>query len=292
MASSMLTLHMVADEVISRSWRPGRHVLELLESSIEFEQDPQNDLLWVTANTSSKLTHPFLENWLGEPLRILMGQLYYPRLVARNFGNGSADVSVRQSPKTFRSASIGSLLASETQLTTVRFWELYAALLTLIAQDRNLEGHPNFEAHRLTRFYEEIIQASQGSRWAWCLTLASAAEGITKMLMKPADKKAEIPAATLESIKNVVAVWDGDEQVRSRVLGYINSLSNVSVSSFLRGLVESKVIDKVHVDTWNKVRNRVMHGNLVSPWSTREEEEHVIALAQMVHSLTRKVALL
>ncbi len=290
MSASMLTVHTIANEEISRDWRVGRHTLELLGSRIQFEQDPKNDLLWVTSNTSGELNHPFLENWLGEPLRILMGQLHYPRLVARNFGDGSAFVSVRQSPRAFRNASIGSLLASELLPTTKRFWELYAALLTLIAQDRNHEGRPNFEAHRLTRFYEEIIQASQGSRWVWCLTLASVAEGIAKMLMLPEDENAEIPAAELESIRAVVSAWKGDERVRSRVLDSIGFMSKSSVAAFLRKLVRRKVIEQRHEDAWKKVRNSVMHGNLVLPWSTQEEDERVIALAEMVHCLTREIA--
>jgi hypothetical protein len=185
MASSMLTVHSIADEEVGRSWRLGRHSLELLGSHINFAQDPTDDLLWITANTSAELPHLYLENWLSEPLRILFGQLHYPRLVARNFGDGSAFLSIRQSPRAFRNASIGSLLASELVPSTERFWELYAALLTLIAKDRNKEGHPNFEVHRITRFYEEIIQASQGSRWVWCLTLASTAEALANMLMRP-----------------------------------------------------------------------------------------------------------
>jgi hypothetical protein len=32
-----------------------------------------------------------------------------------------------------------------------------------------------------------------------------------------------------------------------------------------------------------------MHGNLVLPWSTQEEDERVIALAEMVHILTREI---
>ena len=37
------------------------------------------------------------------------------------------------------------------------------------------------------------------------------------------------------------------------------------------------------------MRNSVMHGNLVLPWSTQEEDERVIALAEMVHILTREI---
>jgi hypothetical protein len=54
---------------------------------------------------------------------------------------------------------------------------LYAALLTLIAKDRDKQGLKNFEANPVTRFYEEIIQASQGSRRVLCVTLATVSEG-------------------------------------------------------------------------------------------------------------------
>ena len=290
MAASILTVHSIADEEIGRSWRVGRHTLELLGSRIEFAQDPSDDLLWITANTSAELPHPYLENWLSEPLRILLGQLHYPRLVARNFGDGSAFVSIRQSPRAFRNASIGSLLASELVPSTERFWELYAALLKLIGKDRNKEGHPNFEAHRITRFYEEIIQASQGSRWVWCLTLASAAEGLAKMLMQPEDQKAEFPAADLKSIKKTVSAWKGDERVRSRVLNSIGFLSRKSVAAFFHDLVKRGAIERRHEEAWDKMRNNVMHGNLVMPWSTQEEDENIVALAELVHTLTREIA--
>lgn len=290
MAASILTVHSIADEEIGRSWRVGRHTLELLGSSIEFARDPSDDLLWITANASAELPHLYLENWLSEPLRILLGQLHYPRLVARNFGDGSAFVSIRQSPRAFRNASIGSLLASELVPSTERFWELYAALLKLIGKDRNREGHPNFEAHRITRFYEEIIQASQGSRWVWCLTLASTAEGLAKMLMQPEDQKAEFPAADLKSIKKTVSAWKGDERVRSRVLNSIGFLSRKSVAAFLDELVKRGAIERRHEEAWDKMRNNVMHGNLVMPWSSQEEDENIVALAELVHALTREIA--
>lgn len=74
------------------------------------------------------------------------------------------------------------------------------------------------------------------------------------------------------------------------VLDSIAFQSKSSVSAFLRKLVRRKVIEQRHEDSWKKVRNSVMHGNLVLPWSTQEEDERVIALAEIVHSLTREIA--
>jgi hypothetical protein len=33
-----------------------------------------------------------------------------------------------------------------------------------------------------------------------------------------------------------------------------------------------------------------MHSNLIMPWSTKQEDEHSIALAELVHTLTREIA--
>jgi len=69
-------------------------VLEILGSTVKFEYIHTKGLLCVTATHSKMLPPTYCENWLGEPLRILMGQLIYPRLVARNLANGSSIVSV------------------------------------------------------------------------------------------------------------------------------------------------------------------------------------------------------
>jgi hypothetical protein len=291
MEQSLLTVHSIGDAEVSRSWRTGKHSLQVLGSEIEFSQDPSDDLVWVTASASIELPHLFLENWLSEPLRIMLGQLHYPRLIARNFGDGSAFVSIRQSPPAFRNASIGSLLASEpTPPSLERFWQLYEALLKIIAKETNAAGHPDFQPHQITRFYEEIIQASQGSRWVWCLTLASAAEGLAKLLLGSKKQEAEFSAADVEEIKKVISAWKGDKKLKTRVLNSIAYMSEKTVGKFLGGLAKQQVIETRHESAWKSVRNRVMHGHLTVPWSTKEEDEHIISLAELVHTLTREIA--
>ena len=61
----------------------GKHRMEVLGSTIEAMIQPWSGELWLCASTSDELPHPYLENWLSEPLRALHGQLIYPRLVAR-----------------------------------------------------------------------------------------------------------------------------------------------------------------------------------------------------------------
>lgn len=281
----MLTVHSIGSEEIQRSWRAGKHTLSLMGSEIEFCREPADDVIWATANASEELPHLFLENWLSEPLRILYGQLIYPRLVARNLGNGSAHISIRPSPRSVTNTSIGSLLASE--LKPDRFWKLYTALLKVIASARSKDGLPDFQSHRITRFYEEIIQASQGSRWVLCMTLASAAEGIAKLLMKPDDEVSEFDERDIEDLKKAIQTWQGNSGLKDRALNEVSRLGKKGVGKYLRDLVKQNTVEPKHADAWNAVRNKVMHGNLVSPWSTEEEDEQIIALGELVHILTR-----
>lgn len=288
----MLTVASIGGEEIQRSWQMAKHTLEVLGSEIEFFRETEADALWAIANATQDMPHLCLENWLSEPFRILFGQIIYPRLVERNLGNGSAHVSLRPSPSrlTNASTSIGSLLSSEAGVSTARFWELYRALLTMIATTRNDRGQPDFQSHRVTRFYEEIIQASQGSRWVWCLTLAGAAEGLAKLLMKPAERTSEFGEAELASIKKTIQEWEGDKNLKQRVLNDVSRLGDKSIGQSLHKLVECEALEKQHEAAWKAMRNKVMHGNLVLPWSTEEEDGQVVALAELVHNLTREIA--
>ncbi len=290
MESSTLTVHSIGSEEIERSSKSGRHILMLLGSKIEFFKEPEGDALWVTANASTDLPHLCLENWLSEPLRILFGQLIYPRLVARNLGNGTAHVSIRPSPRPFHNSSVGALMASEAVPVSGRFWELYTALLTMIAMTRNSSGMPDFQSHQVTRFYEEIIQASQGSRWVLCMTLASAAEGVCKLLMKPEDQASEFTETDIKSMKKAICLWKGNKALKERTLQEVTRLGRKGAGKFMRDLVKKGVLESKHEAAWNAVRYKVMHGNLINPWSTEEEDQQIIALAELVHTLTRKLA--
>jgi hypothetical protein len=104
--------------------RPVReYLLEVMGTQLHFAYDPATALLSVTGRTSALLPHPLVENWIGEPLRIMFGQLIYPRLSARNFGDGSAAVSLRPSPAYILEAEGASLWFSD--VVGRAFWDLY-----------------------------------------------------------------------------------------------------------------------------------------------------------------------
>lgn len=286
MDKQMLSVVSIDGNEIGRRWSQGQNTVPVLGTEIVFSYPPFGEGLSVTARTSDMLPHPYLENWISEPLRIMLGQLVFPRFVARNFGNQTADISLRLTPRRFRHPGIASLAAYNSTGSVSQFWDLYAPLLTLIAQARDKNNHPNFEAHPVTRFYDEITQATQGSQWVLCMTLASSAEGLARLLMTPAQREREFAETDTKSLRRAIEVWQGDEALKKRVLGWFSRLGETSVPKFLKGLVRRGVLAADNERDWSAVRNAVMHGNLTSPWSTEEEDKRIRSLADLVHRLT------
>jgi len=289
MEKSMMSVTTVGSEEIRRTREPGLQSIEALGSTIVFSYSPSDEYLAVTAETSDQLTHPYAENWIGEPLRILLGQLIYPRLVARNFGDGSAQVWLRPSPQHLSGSAIAALFQWSPASIGTDFWQLYADLLTMIGRARDISGLPTFESHAVTRFYEEIVQATQGSKWVLCLTLASVSEGLAKALMTPEEQRSDFDREDVDSLSSVVEKWDGDPRLRQRVLGDIAQAAKRTVGRFLRDLAMRAVLEKRHEQAWAAIRHAVMHGNLVTPWATKENDDRVVALAELVHRLTREL---
>jgi hypothetical protein len=249
MQDTLLTVTTVNGEEIERRQSGGRQVVTCLGTEIEFSYKPKDTGLWVRARTANGLPHPYAENWLSEPLRALLGQLYFPRLVARNFGDGTAFITLRPSPRRLRHTGIASLFTSSPFSAPDEFWRLYGDYLTVIARERNEEDAANLSPNEITRFYEEIIQATQGSRWVLAMTLASAAEGLGKLLRGGEGK----------------------------------------IDNYFKELVKAGVIVEANQKSWTRLRHAVMHGNLVSPWSSEEDDRRLRDLGDLVHRLTRQL---
>lgn len=66
----------------------------------------------------------------------------------------------------------------------------------------------------------------------------------------------------------------------------LQSAREKGVIQRLKPLVERGVISKDHLDVWHRVRNSVMHGNLVSPWLTEELEQKLKRLTELTHRLS------
>lgn len=264
----------------------GRKTIRVLDIDIEFSCSPEHDHVWALANTSSDFPHPHLENWLSEPLNLLLGQIISPRLIARNFGDGSAHIALRPRTALPLKTVASSILAEDPLRAGEKFWQLFSDILAMIAKARDSAGHRNFEAHPLTRYYWEIIQAVSSSNWVLCLTLASAIEGITKMMLSTAEKKSDWSAPEIESLRSTVKDWKGDQKLRDVVLNYLGGFKNKSVPKMLAPLVDEGIVTNEQIDAWVKLRNVIMHGELVLPWADKTHDTQIANLLDLVHRVS------
>ena len=286
---SLLSITTIDGVEVGRKQAGGRHILQCLGSEIIFSCRPGSDALIVSAQTTTELPHPHLENWIAEPLRILLGQPVYPRLIARNFGDGRGFVSLHASPPLLHTPGRAALMRTKPLETWPKFWKLYGKFLNVIASARDASGLRNFEAHPITRFHVEITQATYGSRWILCLTLASSIEGLAKLLMRDGEQTSTSPSQDIKDLQSYVEAWDGNNDLRSKIIGYLGNLRSISVGKYLRKLEGKGILNRKHSAAWESVRNEVMHGNLISPWGGRKEDEQIGLLVDLVQILTRQL---
>jgi hypothetical protein len=267
-------------------WRAagGRHRLAVLGSEIEVGTQPWADGLWMAATSSDALQHPYLENWLSEPLRALRGKLIYPRLVARRFDDGRAFVSIRAAPALEQ--TFGGCAAVLRNRRPAEFWEFYTRYLTYVAEHRDKTGSPNFEANTLTRLHDEVIQARRaGSSWVIALTVASAVEGVLKAFPDFEEVVPEFTPADLAPIAALIPNLE-DTRVRKALQGFVDRKPQPSAGGYLRRLQQTGQISKDSVDAWRYVRNKVVHGNLFDPWGDEDQVERVKELLKLFYDVT------
>ena len=121
------------------------------------------------------------------------------------------------------------------------------------------------------------------------LTLASTAEAMTKSLMTKEDLRSDFTEADLLAMSKHLDNWKGDRNLRGRMKSNLKTVAQRSVQGFMNKLAKKGVIDVGEVGTWIRLRNSIMHGELVEPWSTQENDQHLREMTSLVHRLTHAV---
>jgi hypothetical protein len=221
---------------------------------------------------------------LTEPLTILLGQTIVPVLVARNLGDRSAFVTLFSGPDAASAQFAG--LHRHDNPDSDAFWDLYDRLLRFVASS---EEYSRLERNEVTRFYDEVIRSGQGSRWIYCLTVASGIEGLSKILLDRNRWRPRYAPAKLDDLAALVQSWKGDSDLRARVLDSIARFRNPNAGGLLKQWAKAGLVRGAGVDAWKSVRNAVMHGELTAPWSTRDEDQRMRDLVGLFHELTRRI---
>lgn len=273
------------EKEVLQSRSSGTKTVKVIDTTIEFYCSADREHVWVVADTSPTFPHPHLENWINEPLNLLLGEVVYPRLRARNFGNGKAFIVLGSSSGPPANSLTANILREDPLVAGERFWNLYRDILTVVAMTKDARGHGTFEAHPLTQYYWEIIQATKGTNWVLCMTLASVVEGIAKLMFSEAERKSDWPEADVDSLKQVVKNWKGNNDLRSIVINYVSGFKMKGVAKTLKSLMNDGAINAEQISAWEKIRNTAMHGRMIVPWSDEEQDGRICSLIELTHRL-------
>lgn len=274
------------DKEVFWSRTPGTKTVEVVDTTIEFYCSAEREHVWAVADTSATFPHPYLENWISEPLNLLLGEVVYPRLYARNFGNGKAFIVLGSSSGPPANSLTANILSEDPLGAGERFWNLYRDILTVIAMAKDSNCHSNFEAHPLTRYYWEIIQATRGTNWVLCMTLASVVEGIVKMMFSEAERKSDWPEADIDNLKHTVTNWKGSDDLRSVVINYLGGFKTKGIAKTLGSLKHDGTITSEQISAWKRIRNTAMHGGMAIPWPDEEQNGRILSLIELTHRLS------
>lgn len=276
-----------------------RYSMEIAGSLLEFEYERTTQTLTISIGGNEIFPQTYTEGWLSEPLRMILGQLAFPRIIVRS-NPDRAMVMIPQIRRWHNEGDHYSLLdpAATLEDATLIF-ELYGELLEFVANARDENGNRNFDRHPLTQFYEELAQAMRGSRWIMTLTLASAVEGALNLLF-PADSYDEtVNIAELESLKRHIDDWVGHSgstkaslaALKDRAKGAVSYTAELTAIKRLRLLAGQKKIATDEVGAWEKVRHKVAHGNIFSPFSSKENDQLILSLMSLFRRIAGLIAL-
>jgi hypothetical protein len=91
----------------------------------------------------------------------------------------------------------------------------------------------------------------------------------------------ELPALYAEN-------WLGEPRLKEIAASAVHRTAEVSTRRALRDLNALGVLTAAQVSAWETLHNAVMHGSLMSPYSSEEDDARLLALASMMHALTRE----
>ena len=279
LSEAMHTQIRFGTDCVFEQWGAGRERFEHLGSQFEIFRDPQTGGLWVTATTSNALEHPWFEGSVFEPLQLLTGKLLYPRLVARNLGNGDAQVSLSRIYP-LRS-TIGGLAPTSDRSD---FWGSYRSCLVYVTKHRRMDV---LAPCTLTLLHHEIIQASTNSNWVFSLALASATEGLIRLAVDETQNVPEFSPADIDAAKK--AVSELPPKLRDRLCASIGHLARPSPRSQLKALAAAGHITNEQVTAWNTVRNRVAHGVLHGVVEEPDNPDELLRMVELAQGLTKYI---
>jgi hypothetical protein len=108
----------------------------------------------------------------------------------------------------------------------------------------------------VTRLYEEVIQASRGSRWVWALTFASGIEAIVRMMSPKPSKPDQTELDAIETLAEYINAGPGEAHLKATAIKAIRRRPDMTTVQTMRELLTKEVITSGQFSAWNNHETR------------------------------------
>jgi len=287
---------MIANEI---GFLIGREkLIEIHGTTIWFEFDYETEELHISALYSNKCQQPFLDTWIYEPLQVIFGVPFEPKIAARipQKKNIATHIHCRGGNDASDDVSTGLWAFASSARNRVQFWRWYTVLFDYFSLYRE-ERSPLFYGNPLTYYYRELHFASQRTIWLRNMAYAATIEAFADLIIP--EKKRTLPAVERDSIIAIKAHLmdysrdnatpkqrEFDRRLLEKLHNSLGYARNWSAKGKLLSLVESNILESKHVQSWSRIRNPTMHGELGDIWTTPEGDEDTRNLMDAVARMT------
>jgi hypothetical protein len=125
------------------------------------------------------------------------------------------------------------------------------------------------------------------------LTLAGCTEGLAKLLrpkMNASESQQEQEwSKHADDLADKIRQLEGPNELKNRAVNAVLQTKGASTGVKLKALQEGGIITPDQLKAFNNIRNRVMHGELVSPYSNEKGDNQLSHLLDVARALTREL---
>lgn len=120
-------------------------------------------------------------------------------------------------------------------------------------------------------YWHKIQRAYQAGLVSAALTLTVSIESIVKHYWREFGEDLEFKLLAEKAISKVDGL-DVESRIASRLKSSLTSAGSFTVKNCLRALVAKRVVEKVHLNGWDKLRNKAAHGDKIRQGPASEQE--------------------
>jgi hypothetical protein len=267
----------VAGGTVSHSTRD-KSEFSIKGLQMEFVKD--NDLLKVTIRSKSKSSKYIIDDGIAKKvlngIQFILGKRVH--ILMKEITNNTSSVT------TLHSIKNGQVEPIRPPVSRIDInedcLELLKTYLSYLLTTKK-------KSPKLPLLINSVIESAGSSLEAQCLTFTVAVEGVVNnVLSKELHVATAFSEKEIDGIKKDVTTSVKDDEKKKRVNSLIDVLNQIRAKDRLYALVGSGIIKDPLVKSWDKIRNKAAHGNLlIESEKVQEYYDHLSKTVTLFYQL-------